>query len=280
MMNHTRILVALSPTAGHDAAFERGLALAKASGAELYLLQAVPTDLPYSYRAAERLRRGTALRERAEAAGVAVMGIEQHGDPADLIVLHAEALSVDLIVMGTEGRTGWALWREPSVAERVLRETTRPALVVRDDDTAAAFERVVAAVDLSPASTGVIDAALRYAAGDGHRVSVMHVVNGVAAAGDVLSQARWIVPEYRGYMLDAARRRLGDFVPATGYADVELHVAGGPAVDAIRAYVADVDADLIVLGGSQRVMHLGSTAARIVRYADRAVLVVPPAVAV
>ena len=40
-MNHKRILVALSLTDGPDPAFERALALAKASGAELYLLHAV-----------------------------------------------------------------------------------------------------------------------------------------------------------------------------------------------------------------------------------------------
>lgn len=132
-MNHKRILVALSLSDGRDAAFERALTLAKASDAELYLLHAVPANRPFSYRAVERLQRARELRERAEAAGVRALTVEQHGDPAEIIVLHADARPVDLIVMGSERRTGWARFRKRSVAKRVLRRTKRPTLVVGSD---------------------------------------------------------------------------------------------------------------------------------------------------
>jgi nucleotide-binding universal stress UspA family protein len=130
MRSHKRILVALSSPEGRDAAFERALAIARTSGAELYLLHAVPANQPFSFRAAERLQRSTELLQRAEDAGVTAQTVEQHGDPADIIALHADARAVDLIVMGTERRTGWARLRQPSVSERVLRRTTRPTLVV------------------------------------------------------------------------------------------------------------------------------------------------------
>jgi nucleotide-binding universal stress UspA family protein len=152
MTKHKRILVAVSLTEGRDAAFERGLALARASGAELYLLHAVPANKPFSFRAAERLRRMADLRARAEAAGVIAQTVEQHGDPAGIIVLHADNRPVDLIVMGSERRTGWARIFSRSVAQRVLRKTTRPTLVVRADDShrdsapsALAIDRVYAA---------------------------------------------------------------------------------------------------------------------------------------
>lgn len=86
MTNHKRILVALSLSEGRDAAFERGLALAVASGAELYLLHAVPADHTFSHQAGERLRRATELRRRAAAAGVSVLTVEQRGDPAEIIL--------------------------------------------------------------------------------------------------------------------------------------------------------------------------------------------------
>ena len=146
MIKHKRILVALSLSDGRDAPFERALALAKTSGAELYLLHAVPASLPFSYNGAERLQRSTELRERAEAAGVTALTVEQHGDPAEIIVLHADARAVDLIVMGTERRTGWAKLRERSVAKRVLRRTKRPTLVVHSDDTGASAQTI----DLKP----------------------------------------------------------------------------------------------------------------------------------
>ena len=64
--------------------------------------------------------------------------------PADAI-LHASE-SADLVVMGTHGRHGPRRWWLGSVAERVLRETTRPLLIARadpDPPVAQLFERVV-----------------------------------------------------------------------------------------------------------------------------------------
>jgi nucleotide-binding universal stress UspA family protein len=273
MMKPKRILVALSLSDGRDAAFERGLALAKSTGAELYLLHAIPADHPFSHRAAERLRRATELRARAEAAGVPALAVEQHGDPADIIVLHADDRAVDLIVMGTERRTGWARFRERSIAERVLRRTKRPTLVVRGDD-ASDFEKVLVAVDLSPASTTLVDSALQLLGGKARRLTVMHAVTGIEAADAVRHRGRWVVPEYRGYVLDAARERLADVMPASAGSDVSLEVAAGPAAETIGTYAAD--ADLIVMGRSRRFMHLGSTAVRMLRTTDRALLIVPP----
>ena len=261
MMNHKRILVALSLLDSRDAAFERALALAKASGAELYLLHAVPANQRFSYRAAERLQRSTELRERANAAGVNALTVEQHGDPAEIIVLHADARPVDVIVMGTERRTGWARLRERSVAEQVLRRTKRPTLVVRSDDTGEwpDFENVLVAIDLSPASTGLIDTALQLPGGESRQLTVLHAVSGIGTAA-------------------AARQQLADVMPSSVGTEIRLHVAAGPAAETIRACAEDASADLIVLGRSKRLMNIGSTAVRVLRNTDRALLIVPPGV--
>ena len=275
-MNHKRLLVPLSLSDGRDVAFEHALAMAKAWGAELYLLHAVPAYERFSYRASERLQRSKELRERAEAAGVSAQWVEQHGDPAEIIVLHADARAVDLIVIGTERRTGWARWRQRSVAESVLRRTKRPTLVLGSHAAAdeARFENVLVAVDLSPASTALIDRALQLPGDESRQLTVIHAVNGIEPASGVGN--RWMVPEYRSYRLDAARRQLTDVMPSSAATDVTLHVAAGPAAQTIRAYAADRDADLIVMGRSQRFMHLGSTAVRVLRNTDRALLIVPP----
>ena len=137
-MNSKRILVAASLTNGRDAAFERGLALARASGAELYVLHAVPANQRFSFGGAHRLERTTEFQSRAEQVGVVVRVVEQHGDPAEIIDLHAEARDVDLIVLGTGQTSGSAWLRGPSIGERLLRRTTRPTLVVQSPDNAAA----------------------------------------------------------------------------------------------------------------------------------------------
>jgi nucleotide-binding universal stress UspA family protein len=277
MMKHKRLLVPLSLSDGRDLAFDRALAMAKAWSAKLYLLHAVPAYERFSYRATERLQRSKELRERAEAAGVSAQTVEQHGDPAEIIVLHADARAVDLIVIGTERRTGWARWRQRSVAESVLRRTKRPTLVVGSRDAAdkSTFENVLVAVDLSPASTALIDTALQLPGAEGRQLTVIHTVHGIEAASGVGNRA-WMVPEYRGHLLDAARGRLADVMPSSGATDVKLHVAGGPVAQTICAYAADCEADLIVMGRSKRFMHLGSTAVRVLRTTDRALLIVPP----
>lgn len=164
-MNSKRILVAASLTNGRDAAFERGLALARASGAELYLLHAVPANHAFSVGATHRLERTAELRTRAEQAGVVVRTVEQHGDPAEIIELHANARAVDLIVMGADRTLGRRWLRRTSIAERVLRRTTKPTLIVpTDDDAESNFTNLLVAVDLSPVSKAVVDYAVRFVA--------------------------------------------------------------------------------------------------------------------
>jgi nucleotide-binding universal stress UspA family protein len=53
------------------------------------------------------------------------------GDPADAIVRYATELGVDLIVMGTHGRTGLQHVLLGSVAEKVVRHAPCPVLTVR-----------------------------------------------------------------------------------------------------------------------------------------------------
>lgn len=280
MMNHKRILVALSlfdgrdaAFDGRDAAFERALALARVSGAELYLLHAIPAEEPFSRNAAARLQRSNALRQRADAVGVRTRAHEQQGDPAEIIVLHADARPVDLVMLGRDRRTGWARWWRGSVAEQVLRRTTRPTLVVQSDDTGgtAQYEEVLVAVDMSPASPRLIDAALRMPGRSGQRATVIHAIDDVRGLGEA-----WMTPEHRGAVLGDARRQLTSLVPPGLSGRVKVRVANGPAAQAIRAHAEDVDADLIVMGRSRRFMHLGSTAIRVLRNTDRALLVVPP----
>ena len=277
-MDFKRILVALNSPNGRDAAFERALALARSSGAELYLLHAVPANQPFSFRAAERLERQADMRKRAEDAGVRAQTVEQHGDPAELIELHANARAVDLIVMGGEPRRGWRRRHRSLVAERVIRRTGVPTLVVAGaaSDGQAPFRSVLAAVDLSPASKDVLSGAISMTAGEAGRLTVMHTVTGLEAENAFQSRARWMVPEYRAHVLDHARRAL-EAVVAGVPAGVEtrLRLATGSSARAIVQHAAAADADLVVVGRTRGIKMLGSTALRVLRRNERALLVLP-----
>ena len=208
-MNKRRILVAADLTNGRDAAFDRGLAIARTSGAELYLLHAVPANQRFSIGATERLRRTAEFRDRAERMGVTLQAVEQHGDPAEIIELHANARAVDLIVMGAERHRKPKWLRRSSITERVLRRSKQPTLVVpSDDDASSDFDNVLVAVDLSPESKAVVEQAMQLAGGDSSRFTIVHAVKGIEAAEAVQSPARWRVPEYRTHLLEDARRQL------------------------------------------------------------------------
>ena len=276
-MTSNRILVAASLTNGRDAAFERGLALARASGAEMYLLHAVPATQRFSFGGSHRLERTAELRGRAEQAGVTVRTVEQHGDPAEIIELHANARDVDLIVMGADRTLGSRWLRRTSIAERVLRRTATPTLVVPiDDDAESAFGNVLVAVDLSPASTQILDYAVRLPGDDARRLTVVHAARGIESAAAVQSPARWMVQEYRTYVLEDARRQLEAVVAhVPGALDTRVQIATGSHARAIVKEAEAVDADLVVVGRSGRFRPLGSTALRVLRDNERALLVVP-----
>ena len=78
--------------------------------------------MPFSWRASDRLGLLTELRIRAERAGV--------GDPARVIVLHANSRKADLVVLGSNRRRGGRRFREGSVGERVLRRAAWAVLIV------------------------------------------------------------------------------------------------------------------------------------------------------
>ena len=130
MTTITKILCAIDLTKASRNAFDRALSIARMSKARLYVLHAVPTNLPFSWHQSERLELLTTLRQRAEREGVPIRTVEQQGDPAGVIVLHANAKKADLVVLGSSRRRGWQRFREGSVGERVLRRAAWPLLIV------------------------------------------------------------------------------------------------------------------------------------------------------
>jgi len=67
------------------------------------------------------------------------------GDPAEEIARYAADAGIDVIVIGTHGRTGAEREEMGSVAERVMREATCSVLVVKLPKGAAAVGRPLAA---------------------------------------------------------------------------------------------------------------------------------------
>ena len=80
-------------------------------------------------------RRLAAAKKEAEAAGARTVTTELlQGPPPYEIVDFAERNAIDLIVMGTHGRTGIKHTLLGSIAERVLRKAPCPVLTVKADE--------------------------------------------------------------------------------------------------------------------------------------------------
>ncbi|MBI1727827.1 MAG: chaperonin GroEL [Candidatus Rokubacteria bacterium] len=123
----------------------KAVELARALGGEVILLHVAGQPMLYGesvigmadvvefYRG-QRTWAEQRLGERAaaiRATGVAARVVVDEGVPASEILRRAEAEKADMIVMGTEGRTGLNRVLVGSVAERVVRLAACPVLTVR-----------------------------------------------------------------------------------------------------------------------------------------------------
>lgn len=143
MIAYNQVLV---PTDGSEAsqrATEHAVSIADRQGATLHVLHVVdagPDSTPDGRGGlnADDLRKGgesaiEAVTERAERAGVAVETFVDAGVAYQSIVEYVDTNDIDLVVMGTRGRSGIHRFLLGSVAEKVLRTVDAPVMTVRPD---------------------------------------------------------------------------------------------------------------------------------------------------
>jgi nucleotide-binding universal stress UspA family protein len=142
-----KVLVPLDGSRLAEQALEQGVRIAGATGASLLLTRAVNLKTERELDGIlEQVEGRRALRAyRARAADHYLSHIQQQlrawdvssecavvqGDPADAILATAESAEVDLIVMSTHARSGLGRWVYGSIADKVLRGSNRPLLLMR-----------------------------------------------------------------------------------------------------------------------------------------------------
>ncbi|MDL5360362.1 universal stress protein [Halalkalicoccus sp. NIPERK01] len=153
---YERILVPTDGSKVAEVAVNHAVDLAEKYGAEVHALFIADVDaVAYGLgtEQVDRIRQGnfrgmTDLREdaedatgyvteHAEAAGLTAVERHAGGRPHDVIADYAEDNDIDLIVMGSHGRSGVRRALLGSVTERTLRSTRVPVLVVdyvKDDE--------------------------------------------------------------------------------------------------------------------------------------------------
>jgi nucleotide-binding universal stress UspA family protein len=141
---YSKILVPLDGSKTAEGVLPHAKALAYSEGAELVLLTVTANPaLDYAFsdpglaqRAEEdqeeRSKRYMAeVEQQLKSAGFKVSTLLRVGAVADVILTVAEEMQVDVIAMSTHGRTGPARWLLGSVAERVVRSSKVPVMLIR-----------------------------------------------------------------------------------------------------------------------------------------------------
>ena len=132
------VLIALDFSEISEAALAYARQLARQFNARLHLLHVMENEFlrpmaidPHELEAAVWRRLTDHLTEDDRGALHALPVIRKSNRPADEIVQYAKSQDVDLIVLGTHGRSGMAHLLLGSVAEQVVRSAPCPVLTVR-----------------------------------------------------------------------------------------------------------------------------------------------------
>ncbi len=294
-----RIVAATDFSATAEAAVEWATGLAREHGATLHLIHGltlpaplpdyVPTDA--SVTAASDLRNELhdialekldAAAKPAREAGVAVELVVHVGVPSQLITQYAEEIGAGLVVVGTQGLTGFRHLLLGSTAERVVQHAHCPVLTIHPDDRdrQRSIRTILAPTDFShnaSRAARVAQAVLGQRGGP-VRVILLHAYH-----LPVEYTAYGAVPTSIDYMKDTgaeAQEKL-DAMAAELSGDgleVEALAVEGYAPEVIVDQAEELGADLISMGthGRTGLRHLllGSTAERVVQHAGCPVLTV------
>jgi nucleotide-binding universal stress UspA family protein len=136
-----RILIPTDGTPSSDCAVENGLELAAKHDASVHALYVVETDSSMGHydpfverRESDGEEAVEAIEARAAEYGVPVTKVFRYGKPHEEILDYAADHEIDLIMMGTHGRSGFdRLVSAGSVAERVVRKADVPVMVAGQD---------------------------------------------------------------------------------------------------------------------------------------------------
>lgn len=211
-----------------------------------------------------------------EAATVRTTVLE--GSPADTILESIDDHDVDLVAMGTEGRTGVTRYIAGSVTERVVRLSDAPVLTARasDEETRDGYDELLVPTDGSDPASAATDHALAIAAAADARVHAVNVIDGdrfvdsgISRPGRVLSGLESVGES----AVEAVETRASE-----AGVDATSTVREGVPVPTILDYVEENDVDLVAMGTTGRTglsrYLLGSTAEHVIRRADVPVITV------
>jgi nucleotide-binding universal stress UspA family protein len=249
------VLIATDFSRHSDYALKYGLDLAHVYGAQTEIVYVLPTDeyalaVPEGMQAAKDSARRDLLdlKTRLRHSHAFEEDVDYHvsmlqGDVSGCLLQWASDKRIDLIVVGTHGRSGLGKIILGSVAEKIFRHSRVPVLTIgphiRRPKEIGGTRHILAPCDLTPTSHAAVKLACSLAKGHSSRLTVLHVVE----------------PANEGMRLDPGRvkqwtrEKLGEIVGSSAEGvDIHYRTEMGKVSSTILDVAADTDADFIVLG--------------------------------
>jgi nucleotide-binding universal stress UspA family protein len=280
------ILFATDFSPHSNAVLPYALAIARQYGAKLFGAHVVPSEdylftAPESWPAhiqqEEQLRQEVDARLEAQLGGVPHEALFGVGDVWNVLSQLIGKHDIDLIVVGTHGRTGARKLVMGSIAEKIFRQAACPVLtvgpnVVRQQKSVAEFNQILLATDFGEESVAAAPYAISLAQEHQAHLSLLHVLERPhVGAVDLESNSDFLL------------RRLQELVPKDTelWCNPEYFVQFGPPAERILEFSATRGVDIIVMGVRpthgivSTVTHLAHTTAQhIVAHATCPVLTV------
>lgn len=195
------------------------------------------------------------------------------GNPAQSIV--EEAKDFDMIVMTTHGRTGFSRFFLGSVAEKVLRMSNIPVLVVNEERELSNLDRIMVTTDFSDHSKEAFPVAKQIAKVANAKLEVVNILAYDPQHDDEPDDSKIQLRKQRMSVL--AKEMLHDI---DDLVETKVIVSSDTPHEAILNYNLNNPHDLIVMSTVGRTgidyLMMGSTTANVVRHVKSPVLSVNP----
>ncbi|HLA39928.1 MAG TPA: universal stress protein, partial [Candidatus Glassbacteria bacterium] len=248
-------------------------------------------SLPIEALPAELQSKELAVRELIERAGADRCHLSlviNGGDPQARILETISAKGIDLMVIGTQGRSGLKRLVQGSLTERVVHQATCPSLVINRRVALAAPRRkfdpldvktILVPMDFSSNAIRLIIYALRWAWDPSSRVILLHSVETAPPALGKLSD---LLPEYGADIEKRLREASGKMRALIPFPNrlpykIDFEVRDGDPKEQILLVAKEARADLIILGArlsANPAAVWGSTIAGVLRHGRYPVLAV------
>jgi nucleotide-binding universal stress UspA family protein len=209
------------------------------------------------------------------------------GPPAETILEQAKIEGATLIAMTTHGRSGLSRWFMGSVAEKVVRESPVPVLLVRSFrqtpggsvEPAAPeefrFQKILVPTDGSPASLEIVGAAEKLAQLYDSEIVVLHVEMPIILPGTEMGVLPLAVPTPTSE--DPVTAFAADRFRHAGLRVERLTVLGDPASEIVdQSHASKIDLVAMSTHGRSGLSRwvMGSVAERVLRHAGVPLLLV------